>query len=1442
MTFVSATMIFYMADNASNDYVRFYTTETVDILGAHLNREISLVQYASNSKEIIEWFADESDQQKKFAAYQKMMHFAEMMQIGGLYFAVNDSKNEYSIDNNAAFSEFNPYHVLVQNSVYDRWFFDALDSDFDYILKLDTVKSLDDFYIWIDHKVKKDGEVVGVFSSGIPFSRVFEDLFGEYDVKNVIGFIIDDKGLVQMDSSLPEANQILSSASVYDPDEMSHILDIKSDHDFKKIINTYLKDLTFHYERRVHPDVYKLSDKNYQYLSVAFVPYTNWLVVTLYNSSALFNFMNFLLPVIVIIIAFLIYLFASSVLINRILLKPLEQLTVSVSESNHDSNNIFGIDRDDEIGALARETHEAWVRLNENNERLKSSIAEQERQSMILHAVNTMAAALYSAEDDKAFKKVLPEGLKLLASIMDLDRIYIWRNELRDGVTYFTQVYNWMSENLISGKHVQRIDDLTYEKDAPFWIDKFLRNEYVYSVVSEMKGAEAELMLTNNVKTFLAIPVHLHGQFWGFISFDNCHIERKMPKDDIDILHSGSLIMASAVNRNIQTAALKEVHDYAKLLLDSTPISCMLWDEDSKLYDCNKKTMELFGLQDKEEVERRFGELSPEYQPDGRHSIKTIVNYVIETIEKGQVIFQWVHQMPSGEPIPAEITLIRINFGNDVFVAAYLRDLREQKKMIAEIEQRDMLLQTVNKAASLLLDSGISDFEDNLYKSMSMMARAVDADRAYIWKNIFYNDEMCSTQLYEWVEDSVMPQGKDFTNNVSYNKFLPDWFDILSKGECVNNIASNFQFSTYKFLSATQVKSAFVAPIFVQDHFWGFVGFDDCHIERMFTVNEASILNSGCLLIGNAFLRHNMTLELKDTAEEAKAANNSKSSFLANMSHEIRTPMNSIVGFSELALDDDIPHKTRDYLSKILENSEWLLQIINDILDLSKIESGKMELENIPFNLHELFAACRTVIMPKAIEKGLAMHFYAEPSVGKKIYGDPTRLRQVFVNLLSNAIKFTNTGLIKMQASVKDIGSNSVTMFFEIKDSGIGIASDQLKKIFDPFVQAETGTTRKFGGSGLGLPITKNIVELMGGSLNVESTLGVGSKFSFEITFNAVDSTEDDSYTRRIIFNDMEKPTFEGEVLLCEDNLMNQQVICEHLARVGIKTEVAQNGKIGVDMVKKRIRKGEKQYDLIFMDIHMPVMDGLEASVKILELDAGIPIVAMTANIMSNDRNIYINRGMSDCVGKPFTSQELWRCLMKYFKPITWQKEDITERQKADNALHQKLINNFVKNNKGLMSEIKKALDTSDIELAHRLVHTLKSNAGQLSKTLLQKTAEDAENCLKDGKNLLASWQIEALETELNVALTELTPLVFEPALPNVTELLDINSALEVLEKLETLLEDGDTECLTYISKLQMIPESGELIRQIEEFDFQPATKTLSDLKSKILGKKNGKK
>jgi CheY-like chemotaxis protein len=371
--------------------------------------------------------------------------------------------------------------------------------------------------------------------------------------------------------------------------------------------------------------------------------------------------------------------------------------------------------------------------------------------------------------------------------------------------------------------------------------------------------------------------------------------------------------------------------------------------------------------------------------------------------------------------------------------------------------------------------------------------------------------------------------------------------------------------------------------------------------------------------------------------------------FLANMSHEIRTPMNSVIGFSELALEHEMPPETRSYLENIIQNSNLLLDIINDILDISKIESGKMELEYVPFDLSELCAQCGMLIYSKASEKGLELLFHTEP-FDKLLVGDPVRLRQILANIIANAVKFTEQGIVEVSYEVKEDTEDTVTVCFQVKDSGIGMTSEQVARIFEPFVQADASTTRKYGGTGLGLTIVQNLLALMDSELKIESTPGEGTAVSFVLKFNTADVPK--SEIQNTSTGNIEKPAFRGEVLVCEDNRMNLVVISEHLQRVGLTAIIAINGEIAVEMVKERMESGKKPFDLVFMDIYMPVMGGVEAAEKILALMPDMPIVAMTANVMDTDRALYLERGMRDCIGKPFTSQQLWACLHKYFKSV----------------------------------------------------------------------------------------------------------------------------------------------------------------------------------------------
>ena len=661
------------------------------------------------------------------------------------------------------------------------------------------------------------------------------------------------------------------------------------------------------------------------------------------------------------------------------------------------------------------------------------------------------------------------------------------------------------------------------------------------------------------------------------------------------LLFSFMMFLIARIGKTLEDKSDQE--ERFRLIYDNIPMAISLLNKDNSYFHCNAETMRIFGAKTAEECHRRIRNLTPEFQPDGKSSDDRRKEIYSEVYTKGYVRYEWMMNLPNGEPFPCEITTVRVKLQSGLHALTFVRDLRDyykEKEREREIYDRT---QTMVNAAPIL----IQYWHDNYYP--------MDCNQASMDFHGFTTKE-------EYVEGLIARV------NAPEHIFDP-WIMFLD--EVKERGRSHI---TLDFLIDSRTGVPAILEI---------VGVRVEYSGKSILVTYAT----------------NVT-ELKKAQKDMQEAivnSRAKSSFIANISHEIRTPMNSIIGFSELALDSDMPLQVQSYLQKILENADQLLQIINDVLDMSKIESGKVELENKSFNLEEIIDSCKTAVFPRASEKSLTLHFYAEP-INKLLVGDSVRLRQILINIISNAIKFTDVGIIRVVAEVKNVTDSSVSLYFEVRDSGIGMSSGQVERIFDPFVQADSSITRKYGGTGLGLAITKNLLDLMGGELKIDSTPGIGTIVSFGLTFKTSTKAIKSSPPEINNFFKGEKPTFKGEVLVCEDNKMNQMVITENLMRVGLSPMLAENGQIAVDMVKDRLRKSIPQFDLILMDIHMPVMDGFEAVKKIREIIKDIPIVAMTANVLSEDRERYIESGMVDCVGKPFTSKELWAVLLKHLKSI----------------------------------------------------------------------------------------------------------------------------------------------------------------------------------------------
>ena len=830
--------------------------------------------------------------------------------------------------------------------------------------------------------------------------------------------------------------------------------------------------------------------------------------------------------------------------------------------------------------------------------------------------------------------------------------------------------------------------------------------------------------------------------------------------------------------------------EHTQVMLDSMPLACHIWNKEFKLFECNDEAVRLFGFKDKHDYLERYYDMTPKFQPDGKNSHEKRKQILEQVFREGRMTLEWMHHKVDGTPLPVEITLVRTkNQKEEHIVVGYTRDLHDLKALVNEMQlDNQKFISTAHWYESIL-------------DAVPFAVTVQDVEKYFTYFNTAAEGAFGKSRQ-EMLGKPCSIMG----------------LDICDTENCAISCVNRGQSQTF-FKRSDASYQADVSIL------------KDLNGE---TTGYIEVIQDNTELEG--MIRRQSELETKLEMDElsrnhakAEAANQAKTVFLANMSHEIRTPMNSIIGFSELAEGEVISSKARGYISKIVQSAKFLLQIINDILDISKIEMGSMVLETIPFDLRDLLSNCQSIIYPRAIEKGIEMFFYAESSIQKKLYGDPTRLRQILLNLLTNAVKFTDTGRISLIAGVTEATEDEITVRFEVDDDGIGMTAEQVSHVLEPFVQADISTTREYGGTGLGLSISKSILELMDSKLEIDSTPGVGSNFSFTVKFDVAEGI-DETPVIESKDDEINKPMFEGDVLVVEDNTMNQQVVIEHLERVGLRAEIAINGLIGVEKVKQRIENGAKPYDLILMDIQMPVMDGLEATPKIVELGSGTPIVTMTANVLSADMELYSRLGMVDYLGKPFTAKELWGCLLRHLQPIGFEKS-----MDDEDILISRLKLDFVKSNQCKYEEIKQAIDDKEITLALRLAHSLKSNAGLIGKTALQKASANVEIALKESGGLLPEPLMGVLQNELRLILEELNPLLEEAEAHVRSETprraLDEDAVLELFGELETLLNESDIASVELVSELRGIPGTGELIKQIEDFLFIEALKTLDDLK-----------
>jgi len=589
--------------------------------------------------------------------------------------------------------------------------------------------------------------------------------------------------------------------------------------------------------------------------------------------------------------------------------------------------------------------------------------------------------------------------------------------------------------------------------------------------------------------------------------------------------------------------------------------------------------------------------------------------------------------------------------GNVARAWGIARDVSLYKDFEVLLSRRDAILQVLTVFASRFLHH--SSWEEGFGRALSELGRATDVTRAYLFSKA---DDMehgeAFSLCHEWAAEGIEPvmgrpglQGRDLAVRFA------SWRTALLRGKVITGHVKDFHKEERGLFEATGARSVMIVPVFAGSAWWGFLGLSEHRRERDWLPVEIESLVLAANIFGSAIHYTAMAAQLREanrTAEAASSAaleaNMAKSMFLANMSHEIRTPLSGVLGMAEMLVTTGLNAVQREHVDMIRDASNALLEIVNDILDISKIEAGRMELQPEDFVFRRELKTCVRPFGPQASAAGVVFRYAVDENVPKMVRGDAAKLGQILRNLIGNALKFTERGLVELTVSASRREGDRFCLLFRISDTGEGIAEDRLDSIFNEFIQADSSLRKKHKGTGLGLAISRELVRMMGGEIGVESEPGRGSIFHFTAWFQCSRAGAPAAGEKR----SGPPEALHLNILLAEDNPMNRKYLTHFLTMFGHTIVAAENGIEALDA----LRAGGREIDLVLMDVQMPEMSGIEAVRAIREsdgrlFDRAIPVIALTAYAMKGDRERMIEAGMDDYVSKPVDMQELSAAIVR---------------------------------------------------------------------------------------------------------------------------------------------------------------------------------------------------
>ena len=1161
----------------------------------------------------------------------------------------------------------------------------------------------------------------------------------------------------------------------------------------------------------------------------------------------------------------------------------------------------------------------------------KRMMQDIEKRDNLLNVINRLAVILLAEADEKKFEESLIKGMEFIGQCLDADCIQVWPNRTINNQLHFVLKYKWLSD---TGK---KAPDVPFGKALPYperWKELFLRNECINGPTSSLPQDEQELLTPIGITSTVTIPLFYRDELWGIFCVDDCGKERSFAEDEVGILRSAGLMLVNAINRNQQDAELREENKRTQLLLDTSPFAAHFWDENHNMVDCNQAAVNLFNLSGKQEYIERYFELTPEFQPDGRYSVDRLKELIDQTYETGYNRSEWMRQSLDGEPIPVEVTYVRVEYKGKNLIASYCRDLREHKKIMKDLETAQITTSAMfesNPHINILFDSsfnvidcnpaaiqfiGFDTKEEFINEFIERITNSIPEYQSDGRKSESLRDKIiiAAKEGYTRFETELFLNGAKRNLDVEFRKIPYEnsfaivgyIFDMTGIREREAELARIYDLNELQITKLNAVVKATKigiwdvtivdndpvnpANVFTwSDEFRHLLGYSDetdfpnaaesyfgklhpedaeiatnaivRHIKdrsgktpydteyRILKKNgEYSFFRTSGETIrdkdGNAIRVAGALMDITETKNilldterqkiEAEAANKAKSVFLSTMSHEIRTPMNAILGITEINLqNENLDESIRAAFEKIYVSGDLLLGIINDILDLSKIEAGKMELDKSKYEIASLISDAAQLNMMRVGSKPIEFELDIDKNLPAYIFGDELRVKQILNNLLSNAFKYTAKGLVTLTVKSKpgEKNDDEIILVVSVSDTGQGISKEQVNRLFDEYSRFNTEANRSTEGTGLGMSITQKFLQLMNGTISVESKPGEGSTFTVCIPQGKIGNellgsemvenlhlfrTQSRAQMKRVQITRDQMPY--GKVLIVDDVETNIYVAKGLLTPYGLKIDSVESGFAAIDKIKNG-----NVYDIVFMDHMMPKMDGVEATRIIRNMGYDHPIVALTANAVAGQADIFRKNGFDDFISKPIDIRQLNLVLNKLIRDKQAPEVIAAARKQAGSketrAAEPDITEFFIQDASRsikVLEDIAEKNDYSDednIQTYIINVHGMKSALANIGKMDLSAVALKLEAAGREGK--------------LDIIINE-TPVFLSSLKSYVDELMQKSTKVAI--------EPADDDIQFLREKLLVIKAA------CEEYDDETADEALTELREKEWSQQNGER